>query len=88
MFYIHLGLSAPADEIKIVPTKSKDKFFLLWCICTKNVEAVKSCHIWLTAKNNTDVIFHCDLFNLIVRTKTSNVLAHFFNFLIFIFILD
>ena len=53
-----------------------------YCLCyirTKNFEAVKklskSCQIRLTAKNNTVIIFQCNLFNLAMRAKTSNVLA-------------
>ena len=44
-------------------------------IRAKNVEVVKELSKLVNSQNNTDIIFHCNLFNLAVRTKTSNVLA-------------
>ena len=41
LFTIPTGLSAVADQTRIFPKKSKYKFCLLCCICTKNVDALK-----------------------------------------------
>ena len=49
-----------------------------WAACASALKMSKlsiSCQIRSTTKNNIDIIFYFNLFNLAVRAKTSHVLA-------------